>query len=261
MGVVPPAFASGDRKEMFAAIAAGDILIHLPYDSFASDGRGVHQRRRARSRLGRAEDDRVPHQRALAADPGADPGGRGGQAERVRRRAQGALRREPQHPLVAGAGGGGHPRRLRLPAPQGARQDDADRAPRGPRPAPLRPHRHRQLSRRHGAGVRGLRPVHVRRRHHRRRRRPVQPAHGLRPPAELPQAPGLALHAAPAAAGAVRVGGGRRPGRPARPHPHQGEQLHRRRDDRRPLRRVAGRRPGGHRRRAACARCGPASRA
>jgi polyphosphate kinase len=35
MGVVPPGFAAGDRKEMFAAIAAGDILIHLPYDSFA----------------------------------------------------------------------------------------------------------------------------------------------------------------------------------------------------------------------------------
>ena len=35
VGVVPPAFVDGDRKEMFAAIAAGDILIHLPYDSFA----------------------------------------------------------------------------------------------------------------------------------------------------------------------------------------------------------------------------------
>jgi polyphosphate kinase len=36
VGVMPPAFTSGDRKEMFAAIAAGDVLIHLPYDSFGS---------------------------------------------------------------------------------------------------------------------------------------------------------------------------------------------------------------------------------
>jgi polyphosphate kinase len=36
VGVAPAAFARGDRKEMFAAIAAGDILIHLPYDSFAT---------------------------------------------------------------------------------------------------------------------------------------------------------------------------------------------------------------------------------
>jgi polyphosphate kinase len=34
-GVEPAAFASGDRREMFAAIAENDVLIHLPYDSFA----------------------------------------------------------------------------------------------------------------------------------------------------------------------------------------------------------------------------------
>jgi polyphosphate kinase len=36
VGVAPPAFASGDRREMFQAIAANDVLIHLPYDSFAA---------------------------------------------------------------------------------------------------------------------------------------------------------------------------------------------------------------------------------
>jgi polyphosphate kinase len=35
VGVAPPAFAN-DRREMFQAIAAGDVLIHLPYDSFAA---------------------------------------------------------------------------------------------------------------------------------------------------------------------------------------------------------------------------------
>jgi polyphosphate kinase len=36
VGMVPPRFATGDRKAMFAAVDAGDILIHLPYDSFAA---------------------------------------------------------------------------------------------------------------------------------------------------------------------------------------------------------------------------------
>jgi len=36
VGVAPQPFLSGDRREMFAAIDAGDILIHLPYDSFAT---------------------------------------------------------------------------------------------------------------------------------------------------------------------------------------------------------------------------------
>jgi polyphosphate kinase len=36
VGVAPPAFASGDRREMFKAIAENDVLIHLPYDSFAA---------------------------------------------------------------------------------------------------------------------------------------------------------------------------------------------------------------------------------
>ena len=78
-------------------------------------------------------------------DPGADRGGRGGQADRLPRRAEGPLRRAPQHRVVAGAGAGRRPRRLRLPEPEDPRQDDAGRAPRGRRAAPLRAHRHRQL--------------------------------------------------------------------------------------------------------------------
>ncbi len=35
VGAAPPAFAN-DRREMFKAIAEGDVLIHLPYDSFAA---------------------------------------------------------------------------------------------------------------------------------------------------------------------------------------------------------------------------------
>jgi polyphosphate kinase len=36
VGAAPSAFADGDRREMFKTIAAGDVLIHLPYDSFAA---------------------------------------------------------------------------------------------------------------------------------------------------------------------------------------------------------------------------------
>jgi polyphosphate kinase len=35
VGTAPPAFEN-DRREMFKAIAEGDVLIHLPYDSFAA---------------------------------------------------------------------------------------------------------------------------------------------------------------------------------------------------------------------------------
>ena len=35
-GETPASFESGSRREMFAAIAAQDILIHLPYDSFGT---------------------------------------------------------------------------------------------------------------------------------------------------------------------------------------------------------------------------------
>ena len=72
-------------------------------------------RRAGGRRPGRARDqaDRVPHERRLAARPGADPRGRARQAGGLPRRAQGALRRAREHRLGARAGGGGRARRLR----------------------------------------------------------------------------------------------------------------------------------------------------
>ena len=261
VGMVPPRFATGDRKAMFAADRCRRHPDPPAVRLVRRHRRGVHQRRRPRSRLGGAEDDRVPHQRALAADPGPDPGRRGGQAERVRGRAQGPLRREPQHPLVEGPGRGGHPRRLRLPQPQGARQDDADRPPRGPRAAPVRPHRHRQLSRPHGPPVRGLRPVHRRQRHHRRRRRPLQPADRVRPAADVPQAPGRALHAAAQAARAHPGGGRRRAGRASTPGSGSRSTTSPTSRSSTACTRLRGRARRSTSSRAACARCAPASRA
>jgi polyphosphate kinase len=49
--------------------------------------------------------------------------------------------------VVARARAGGRPRRLRVPEPEDPREDDARRAARGRRAAPLRPRRHRQLPR------------------------------------------------------------------------------------------------------------------
>ena len=124
--------------------------------------RGVRPGRRGRPGRDRDEDGRLPHERRQPARPGADRVRRGRQAERLPRRAEGALRRAPQHRVVARARGGGRPRRLRLPRPEGARQDDARRAPRGRRAAPLRPRRHRQLPRGDRALVRGSEPLHRR---------------------------------------------------------------------------------------------------
>ena len=64
---------------------------------------------------------------------GPDQRRRGRQAERLPRRAEGALRRAPQHRVVARAGAGRRPCRLRLPEPEDPREDDARRAARGRR--------------------------------------------------------------------------------------------------------------------------------
>ena len=94
-----------------------------------------------------AEGDGLPDERRVAARAGADRGGRERQAERLPRRAEGPVRRAPEHRVVAGARARGRPRRLRLPEPEDPREGDARRPPRGRRAAPLRPHRHRQLPR------------------------------------------------------------------------------------------------------------------
>ena len=134
-----------------------------------------------RSRGDRDQVDGVPDERRHAARAGADRRVGARQADRLPRRDQGARRRAPQHRVVALARAGGRPHRLRLPGPQDPREDDARRAARGGRAAPLRPSGHRQLQRRHRPQLRGLRALHRRRGHRRRRRRPLQPPDRIRP--------------------------------------------------------------------------------
>ena len=102
----------------------------------------------------------------------------------------------PQHRMVESARAGGRARRLRLPQPEDPREDDPRRAARGRRAAPLRPHRHGELPRAHGASLRGLRALHRRRGHRGGRRRPLQPPDRLRAPAAVPQAPRRAVQPA-----------------------------------------------------------------
>ena len=90
--------------------------------------------------------------------------------------------------------------------------------------------------------LRGRRPVHGRPRDHRRHRRPLQLHHRLRAPAALPQDPRRALQPAPRARRAHPRGRGRGRGRRARAHPDQGQQHHRPGDRRGALPRLPGRR-------------------
>ena len=95
--------------------------------------RDVRPGRGARPGRDRDQDDGVPHERRVAARSRPDRGRRRRQADRVPRRAEGALRRAAEHRVVTRAGAIGSARRLRLPDPEDARQDDARRPARGKR--------------------------------------------------------------------------------------------------------------------------------
>ena len=95
--------------------------------------RGVRAGRGRGPGRDRDEDGRVPDERRQRARRLAHPVRRGREAVGLPRRAQGALRRAPQHRVVARARAGGRPRRLRLPGPEDPREDDAHRAARGRR--------------------------------------------------------------------------------------------------------------------------------
>ena len=119
--------------DLFAEIASSDIVVQHPYDSFGTSVEALRPRRRQGSRGRDPEDDRLPHEPRLGARAGADRGGRERQAERLHRRAEGALRRAPEHRVGALARAGRRPRGLRVPRPEDPRQDDARDPARGRR--------------------------------------------------------------------------------------------------------------------------------
>ena len=124
--------------------------------------RGLRPSGRSRSRRDRDEDRRLPDERGQPAHPGVDPVRRRRQAERLSGRAEGPLRRAPQHRVVARTRAGGSARRLRLPRPEGSREDDARRPARGRSAPALCARRDRELPRRDRSLVRGFEPVHGR---------------------------------------------------------------------------------------------------
>ena len=140
--VTHPRFAAGPSV-IFSEIAKADVLVHHPYDSFATSFEAFVRAAASDPDVIAHEGDRLPDERRDAARARADRGGREREAERLPRRAEGALRRAAEHRVVTGARACGRPRRLRLPEPEDPREGDARRASRGGRAAPVRAHRHR----------------------------------------------------------------------------------------------------------------------
>ena len=68
---------AGERTTSSRRSARGDLLVHLPYDSFATSVEAFVRAAADRPGRGRAEDDRLPDERRLGAAAGADRGGRG----------------------------------------------------------------------------------------------------------------------------------------------------------------------------------------
>ena len=137
------------------------ILLQHPYESFSTS---VERFLREASEDPKVRAIKMTFYRTSAESNVIDYLLRGGpqrQTGRGRRRAEGALRRGRQHPVRQPPGGLRHPRHLRRRRAEDALQGH----PRGPpglqRPAPLRPHRNRQLPRRYGAHLHRLRPAHL----------------------------------------------------------------------------------------------------
>ena len=226
--------------ELFDEIQRGDILVHLPYESFVTSVETYRPGRGPRPGRDRDQDDGLPHERRVAARSRPDRGSGQRQADGVPRRAESSLRRAAEHRVVARARAIRSPRRLRLPDAEDPREDDARRPARRRRAAALRPRRHRQLPRADGARLRGLRAVHDRREHRRRCRRPLQLPDRVRAAAAVPQAAGRAVHAPHEAGRRDQIGFAGREGGEERAHPHQSQRTHRREGDRRALRRFFG---------------------
>ena len=77
--MVPAPFADEDA-DMFNVIHSGDVLVHLPYESFSGSVERFDPRRRRRSECAGDQDDRLSHRRQEHVYPAVDHSRRGRQA-------------------------------------------------------------------------------------------------------------------------------------------------------------------------------------
>ena len=131
--------------DLFAVVREGDVLVHHPYDSFATSVEEFIRQARCDPQVLAIKTDPLPDVGRQPDRRVADPGGRGGQAGRGPRRAEGPVRRGTEHRVGPPPRGGRRARGLRAVGLKTHSKTCLVVRAGGRRHPPLLPHRYRQL--------------------------------------------------------------------------------------------------------------------